>query len=82
MRPIVVDDEHKKVKVDLLIEDDKRKERRDLAAEHKGLVELVVETEQAMRDSKDDTTFHGTLGDSSKGCVKKMNNLGEKLGHI
>ena len=82
MRPIVVDEEHKKVKVDLLLKDDKRKECGDLVAEHKGLVKLVHETKEAMNNNRDDTTFHDMLADSLKSCIKTMNDLGKKLGHI
>ena len=49
---------------------------------HQGVVKLAVETKQAMKDNEDDTTFHNMLGHTSKGCVKKMNDLGKKLGCI
>ena len=66
----------------MLLRDDKRKEHRDMAAENKNLVKLVIETKQSMKENKDDKTFHDMLGRTLKGCIEKMNDLGEKLGHI
>ena len=49
---------------------------------HKNLAKTVVGTRQSTKKNWDDKTFHDTLGCLLEGCVAKINDLGEKLGHI
>ena len=80
MRPVVVDDECKKIKCDCLVKEDERNEHREMEIDHQNLVKLVMDTKQSMKENQDNKAFHGMLSQLPKGCVAKMNDLGEKLG--
>ena len=79
---MVVDDKHKRIKCGHLQEENKRKKHRDVAIDHQNLVKLVTDTKKTAKESQDDEAFHDMLSKLPKGCVAKMNDLGEKLGHL
>ena len=82
MRPVVVDDECKKIECDCLLKEDKRKEHREMVIDHSDLAKLVMETKQSVKQKKDDQPFHNMLLQLPEGHVAKMSDLGEKLGCI
>ena len=83
MQPVVVvDNECKKINCDCLRGDGRRKEHREMVADHKNPVRLAMETKRPMKESQDDNTFHNMLGCLLEGCIAKMSDLGGKLGCI
>ena len=82
IRPIVVDDACKKVRCECLVNEDKRKNHREMVIDHNNLAKLVMETKQSVKQNQDDKACHDMPSQMLDGCVAKTNDLGEKLGRI
>ena len=70
-RPVIVDDEHKKIKCDCLLRDDKREEHGEMVTDHKNLAKLVMEKKQSMKENQDNKTSTACLAGCWKAALQR-----------